>query len=270
MSSDTTVRPPARPAAAAKAEIDPRIAARRDEVERAHSRKVRRRFVVLLVVVGLVAAGVGLTRTPVLDVDEIQVAGNRVVSAAEVTVAAGVQHGDRMTGVDVGEVSERVEAMPWVRTASVSREWPSTVRIAVTARRPVAVVGGASGNRVVDDTGRVLGPARPSDAALVRLGGEPRAAPGERLGPRWRSMLAVAARLPGRLRPTVAAIGAGEDGTVVVLTTGTVVELCTPTDLDAKLGALLALVQRADPATAATIDLCVPGAPALTRKGRGA
>ena len=83
-------------------------------------------------------------------------------------------------------------------------------------------------------------------------------------------MLAVATRLPTPLRPTVAAIGSGDDGIVVLLTTGTAVDLCGARDLDAKLGALLALVQRADPATAAAIDLCVPGAPALTRKGRGA
>ena len=270
MSSGTKARPRARPAPPEPPDIDPRIAARRDEVERAHSRKVRRRFVVLLALLGLVAGAVALTRTPLLDVDRIQVAGNRVVSPADITASAGVQHGDRMTGVDTDEVTARVEAMPWVRTAAVTREWPSTIRVTVTERRPVAVVGGASGDRVVDATGRVLGPAGAADAALVHLGGASSAAPGERLGPRWRSMLAVAARLPAPLRPTVAAIGSGEDGTVVVLTTGTVVDLCGASDLDAKLGALLALVQRADPTTAATIDLCVPGAPALTRKGRGA
>ena len=270
MTSGTEVRRPTRPARHVPAEIDPRIAARRDEVERAHSRKVRRRFVVLLVVVGVVAGAVALSRTPLLDVDRIEVEGNRVVPAADITAASGVQHADRMTGVDTGDVAARVEAMPWVRTASVTREWPSTIRVTVTERRPVAVVGGASGDRVVDATGRVLGPAGAADAALVRLGGEPRAAPGERLGQRWRSMLAVADRLPDALRPTVAAIGAGDTGTVVVLTTGTVVDLCSASDLDAKLGALLALVQRADPATAAAIDLCVSGAPALTRKGRGA
>jgi cell division protein FtsQ len=205
-----------------------------------------------------------------LDVDRIEVEGNHVVPAADIEAAAGVQHGDRMTGVDTGAVTASVEAMPWVRSAAVSRVWPSTVRVTVTERRPVAVVGGAAGDRVVDATGRVLGTAGAGDASLVRLGGDPSTAPGERLGPRWRSMLAVAARLPAPLRPTVAAIGAGDDGPVVLLTTGTVVDLCGVSDLDAKLGALLALVQRADPATAAKIDLCVPGAPALTRKGRGA
>ena len=270
MSSDTRVRPGARPGRALPTVIDPRIAARRVEVERTRSRKVRRRFVVVLVVLGLIAGAVGLTRTPLLDVDRIDVEGNDVVSTADVEAATGVGRGDRLTGVDTGKVAARVEALPWVRTASVSREWPATVRVTVTERRPVAVIGGAAGDRVVDGAGRVLGPAADSEADLVRLAGEPSAYTGERVGTRWRSMLAVAARVPGPLRPSVAAIGAGDDGLVMMLTTGTRVDLCGVADLDAKLGALVALVQRADPATAARIDICVPGAPALTRKGRGA
>ena len=148
MSSGTEVRPPARPATPGHGRIDPRIAARRDEVERAARPEGRAaRLVVLLVVLGLVAgAGRAHPHARCSTSTRSRSTGNRVVSAADVAAAAGVQHGDRMTGVDTGEVAARVEAMPWVRTASVSREWPSTVRVTVTERRPVAVVGGASGD----------------------------------------------------------------------------------------------------------------------------
>ena len=51
----------------------------------------------------------------------------RCVSAADVEAAAGVQHGDRMTGVDTGEVAAAGRRRcRGCAPASVSREWPGT------------------------------------------------------------------------------------------------------------------------------------------------
>lgn len=270
MSRNATLDRQARRERDAPTSVDPRIAARRDEVERARSRRLRRRLVVVLGVLAVLVGAVGLTRTPLLDVDRIEVRGNHAVTSQAIQVASALRSGDRMTGVDPGKVAARVEALPWIRTASVERRWPGAVRITVVERHPVAVITGPSGPEVVDAGGRVLGPASGRDSALARLTGRASAGAGERLGAPWRATLEVAQRLPDELRSSIASIGTGRTGPVIRLTTGTVVVLCDGSHLDAKLGALLALVQRADPTTAARIDLCVPGAPALTRKGRGA
>ena len=41
-------------------------------------------------------------------------------------------------GVDVGEVCEVIESMPWVATATVKRVWPDRLSVLVTEQQPVA------------------------------------------------------------------------------------------------------------------------------------
>ncbi|MCU1354525.1 MAG: FtsQ-type protein, partial [Acidimicrobiales bacterium] len=138
-----------------RAPIDPRIQARRVEVQRDRGRRRLHRLVALGVVAGLVLAAVGATRSPLLDVDHIRVSGAKRTDRAALSRAAGVRLRRPLLDVDPGAIARRVEALPWVQRAIVRRSWPGTVMIQVSERRPLAVVTEAAGPVLVDRDGRV-------------------------------------------------------------------------------------------------------------------
>ncbi len=120
--------------------IDPRIRERRTEVTRAAGR--RRRRILLGVVVVLLLAVVGLVflHTKALAARSITVAGSVHTPASTIIATAGLAGHPPMIDVDADAAAARLEQLPWVDTATVSRQWPDGVRIVVTERTPVAVV----------------------------------------------------------------------------------------------------------------------------------
>src|SRR5689334_7992853 len=96
-----------------------------------------RRFRVGLAATGVVGAVlvwvVGFTS--VVGVRNVDVRGTSVVSADAVRVAAGVPSGRPLARVDLGAVTARVETIPGVAHARVSRSWPSMLTIDIAERR---------------------------------------------------------------------------------------------------------------------------------------
>ena len=71
--------------------------------------------------------------------------------------AAGIGRGQPMVDLDAAGAARRVEALPWVASASVHRSWPGTVRVDVVERVPaVAEPLQAGGFRLVDGEGRAI------------------------------------------------------------------------------------------------------------------
>ncbi|MCU1455112.1 MAG: Polypeptide-transport-associated domain protein FtsQ-type [Acidimicrobiales bacterium] len=266
--TSTITRPPGR--ATGRPPIDPRIQARRIEVLRDRGRKRRKRLIALIVVLLLLAAAAAATQSSLLDVDHIRTAGGVHTSPAALAKAGSLRTGEAMLEVDPGAVRSRVERLPWVDHASVRRQWPGTVTIRITERRPVAVVDGPSGLTLVDPTGRLLGPATGADNNLVHLDGRSDLRPGATLGAAWQTGLEVAVALPPALRLQVAAIGPLGAGDRLTLRDGIEVRLCGTAQLADKAVALDALLRAGDRTAIASINLCVPGAPALTPRPKGA
>jgi cell division septal protein FtsQ len=102
------------------ADVDPRIQARRDEVERAGHRRRRRWRFAILGALALVAAAWFVTRTALLDVDRLEVEGASHLDPEAVRTASGVVVGDPLLDVDEGDVRARLQelraspsASPW-------------------------------------------------------------------------------------------------------------------------------------------------------------
>lgn len=247
--------------------IDPRMAARRDEV---HGRRLRRRFhalVALAAVVVLVAAALGASRSALLALDRIVVRApfGAQTPRQQVVLAAGLSHHPGMVEVDVGAVAHRVARLPWVDTVSVTRRWPHTVSISFTERRAAAQVAGASGRwLMVDSSGRILAARASPDPGLVIVAGPPVAGtPGMGLGPAWSAPVDLADQLPGSLRTVVASVRAIHGDLQVVLTNGGTIRLCGDDHIAAKLVATSTMLANIDPTLLGVIDVCVPSAPAL-------
>jgi len=266
----TQARPaPARP----PAPMDPRIRARRIAVKRAEG---RRRLKVLTAVLGtvvVVAAALGLVRTPLLAVRHVEVQGADHTAMAQVIAAAGLQGHRLMFDVHPGALDRRlVDALPWVASASVSRRWPATVEIRLEERTPIATVAAAGGqSALVDASGRILAagpsPASAAPTLLAISGLAPAGAPGTWIGPgqQAQAALVVAGALPAPVRARMTQLSVTKGGEVdAVLASGTTVLIGAPTDLPEKLLALSTLLDRIDQKGVATIDVRVPDAPVLT------
>lgn len=114
-----------------------------------------RPFVLSILAIALVCAGVWLVWfSNVMLVTGQKVTGLSYLKASRIVQVARVPHGVQLARVDLGAIEARVEAIPAVKKADVSRSWPHTVSIAVTERVPVAVVQRpASGLQAVDTDG---------------------------------------------------------------------------------------------------------------------
>lgn len=252
--------------------IDPRIRARRVEVQRTEGRRRLQRLGIAGGAVAFVASLLWLTTTPLLDVDAISVQGANRTGDAAVLAAIDIQRGDALLTTDIRGASTRLARLPWVATATVRRSWPGTVAVTVVERTPVAAISSKRGGWVlVDAGGRQLATTTEPAVEIVRVAGRALVpAPGVLAGPAYDGALAMAAAIPKSMRGMVQSVWPKPDGSVdaiVVLPGGAIAtaRLGAATQIESKLVALASVLERADLANVQVIDLRVPGAPALTR-----
>lgn len=246
--------------------IDPRMRERRADVRRAAGRRWLRRAGWAALVASVPALLFAVTRSPALDVDRIEVGGARRTDVLELVGTSGIGLGDPMTDLDLGTAAVRVARLPWVDDVVVDRDWPSTVRIVVTERTPVAALAAGEGRwSLVDERSRVLAVVDdPGDLpVLVGLGELP--APGEALEPEDADVVAVAAALPSSLEEVVTEVAVVDGAVHLTSRDGGDVLLGGADELEAKLGALATMVAKVDLTCLQVLDLRVPSAPVLTR-----
>ena len=99
----------------------------------------RRRLAVAGAVLALPTVAGLVAFSPLLDVDRVEVTGTRRLSSSYVASAANVGDGPLVT-VDLDDVRRRVTELRGVKSATVTREWPSKVVVTVVERVPVVAV----------------------------------------------------------------------------------------------------------------------------------
>ncbi|HVC70781.1 MAG TPA: FtsQ-type POTRA domain-containing protein [Acidimicrobiales bacterium] len=250
--------------------VDPRILQRRVDVTR---QRTRRRVAVVAVVAGVVAVAVGgwaVLHSPLFAARHVTVVGAIRTGVDPVVAASGLSGEPPLIDVDPGSVAARVEALPWVGRAIVTRHWPDTVTVTVTERVPAAVVvRPGHGDVLVDASGRVLDDVTdaPVGTMVLDVPVTP-GRPGTVLGAAARPGLAVVARLPASLRSQVSRVGVALDGVVsLTLTDNVGVVLGRAVELPAKFEALVSVLTDVVPRAPDVIDVTVPGAPAVGPPG---
>lgn len=281
---------PGAPASPPGLAMDPRIRQRRVEVEQARGRRRRQVAVGLASAATLVAAGFLVLHSSLLGAHRITVAGPDPVGPAALLRSAGIRRGEPLVDVDPPRAERRLEAVPWVRTATVRRRWPRSLRVTLTERVAVAQISTSPRGRavaLVDATGRVVAE-RPAPAASLPLlaGVGPTVPAGEWLrgsagpGGRGRRPVEAPASGPAAVALTVAAaldadhlaatridLTAGRVPVAVIGGGATTVSFGSDRDLVAKLQALRALQATGALRHAAAVDLEVPSRPAVTAAG---
>lgn len=133
-----------------------------------------------------------------LAVDAVEVTGESTVTDDEVREVARVPLGDPLARLDLDDVRRRVESLPVVKSADVSRQWPHEVLIRIEERTPVAVVELAGALRGLDEEGIVFGTFRQAPEGLPRV-----RTTATTSGDALREAALVVAALPGELAARV-------------------------------------------------------------------
>ena len=130
----------------------------------------RAAFFVLAGLAIVAGSGWALLGNRLLVVRSVTVTGTHLLIPGQVIVAADVPPGTPLLRVDAGAVTRRVEAIPQVASATVTKDWPDRLVIAVTERVPVMAVRMAGGGYdLVDQTGVIVRWAKAQPAGLPLL-----------------------------------------------------------------------------------------------------
>jgi cell division protein FtsQ len=142
--------------ASRRAPTDRRIAERRKAIFAARVRRRRRVLRWALLAIALAAGVAYLIRTPLFGLGAVRVDGTGALGRAEVVAVSQVRIGEPYLGLDLDAIRRRVEALPRVAAVRVTRDYPSSLRITVTERPPVASVSGDGVYWLVAADGTVL------------------------------------------------------------------------------------------------------------------
>jgi cell division protein FtsQ len=208
-----------------------------------------------------VLALLGAAKSPLLDIEEIQVVGARTPEhVAEIQRASGLSVGDSIVMFLPGRAANKVDDLPWVASAKVDRDLPNIVRIDVTERVPVAWVKAGSRFVVVDETGRVLGRMDAPPAGLPELlGVADIGGPGGLVRPLV--LPETAAALGPDLGARTASVQLDDGSVTVQVAGGPQLRFGAPRQVAAKARVAAAVLAALGGNPVAYIDVTVPAAP---------
>ena len=91
-----------------------------------------------------------------LTVQSVQVVGRERADAQAILAALGVKRGTPILGVDIDAAKARLDAVPWVRSASIERLLPDTLFVRLDERAPLALWQHGGKFDLVDQDGNVI------------------------------------------------------------------------------------------------------------------
>lgn len=108
-----------------------------------------------------------------LGVDQVIVRGHRYTSDADIFAAIDAANARTLLSFSSAEARARIERLPWVASATVSRVFPGALDVRIRERTPVALWSRGDRDLLIDADGRVLAAVEPGmSTALPRVAGE--------------------------------------------------------------------------------------------------
>jgi cell division protein FtsQ len=244
------------------------LTARAEEVRKVR-RQRRKSVVIVLLALSLAAAGaIGVIRSPLMAIDAVAVRGADAVDEAVILNAAAIPLGSPLLDLPIEATNQRVEAIPEIRSATVTRNLNGRVDIIVTEREPTMALRSGTGFVLVDDDGRqVRTSAEPPDGFLPVIGLEATGVPGDPAPPGSTAVLRLMNEITPPVRSAVTEVIVTGDQLALRLRDGGRAVLGDDDDLASKVVSLETLLLSVDLRCVHEIDLTVPSAPALSRIG---
>ncbi len=153
----------------------------------------------MLAVVAISEGGKGWRRIIDIDaiaafagfgIDQVTLTGHQFTADTDVFDALDLGNARSMASFDASAVRARLERLPWIATAELTRVFPGGLDVRITERKPFAVWARGEQRYLIDRTGRVLSPVSATAALdFPKVAGEGAAAEAE-------GLLALVARYP--------------------------------------------------------------------------
>jgi cell division protein FtsQ len=136
----------------------------------------------ILFIIFLIAF-VGFIGYKYFRVAKIEVEGNVNLDSSYVATLSGIVTDENLFAINDDKVADYINSDPYLEFFDLKRIYPSTVRIEVYERIPVALIIGSSNNYIVDKEGNVLESTNTNEYNLVTINGIllSSAVPGEKL-----------------------------------------------------------------------------------------
>jgi cell division protein FtsQ len=109
----------------------------------------------------LIAAGFGI--------GQVSVTGQRYTLDSDVFDALDLPNVKTFDDLDAAAALKRIERLPWVDTAQITRMYPSTMAVQIRERTPYALWKREDRTFLIDVTGRVLGPVAANQTWVLPL-----------------------------------------------------------------------------------------------------
>jgi cell division protein FtsQ len=88
--------------------------------------------------------------------DRLIVDGRNRTSRESLRGALQIKRGDNLLAADPWAIKKRLEALPWIRSATVERRYPNSMVVTVVERNPIARFRDKSGTVLVDENGALI------------------------------------------------------------------------------------------------------------------
>lgn len=124
-------------------------------------------FFILLVLI----AGYVFLKSPLFDIQNIEVRDNQYLTEESVRAATDVTTGVNIFKVNLAEAAEQLEKVPMIKDARVVRALPATVVITVVERRPIGLLPLETSFVEVDQEGICLREASPATIGIPVITG---------------------------------------------------------------------------------------------------
>ncbi len=244
------------------------LTARAQEVRVERLQRRRSVVIVLIALSAVTALGIGILRSPLMAIDSVTVGGASVVDDDAIRNAAAIPLGSPLLDLPLETTAARVEALPEVRSAVVTRSFTGVIHIEVVEREPTMAIRANDGYVLVDDDGRQVRtiPAAP-DGFLPVIGLEATGVAGDPAPPGSTAVLRLMGEITPPVRAAVSEVIVSGDQLALRLSQGGRVVLGDDEELKAKVISLETLLNSVDLRCVHEIDLTVPSAPALSRIG---
>ncbi len=106
-------------------------------------------------------------------IEQVEISGHRATADVDVFDTLDLANVRSLVRFDSRAVRQRIERLPWVDTAEVTRVFPRRIRITLSERSPFAVWLRGPQGHLIDRTGRVLSAVAPGAVLdLPRVAGE--------------------------------------------------------------------------------------------------
>lgn len=244
----------------------PRFQERRVAVEHENLQRRNKKLVAACVLAACALLAFAITRSPLLDIDEFAVEGASTLNPASIVTVSELAEGEPLLGLDLDLAADRLEILPSIASATVTKSWGGLVTITVVERQPAVQFRNGETWIVTAADGIVIAHAEQRwDGVPGIRGALFQTAPGRRVPAEVGVSLAVAAAMPSDVSVVVETITQTADSLLLDLYGGARIELGDARNLTEKFSSVRAFLGQVELRCVESINVQAPTVPVIVR-----